>query len=168
MNKLLAGCALALAMFSVAPGLSALEPMPLTNGAAAVVVINVAQPSAALATVATVNAATVSLTLREMQQVSGSGWFSKIVKAIKKVIKWVLSPTGQKILQAIYDLLNQWFTQTQQTANSYNQTDTYSNTTETNEYYDASGNFVGSDESNTGDVFEGSDVSPDPEVLNQM
>jgi ABC-type thiamine transport system substrate-binding protein len=167
MKKLLAGCALALAMFSIAPGLSALEPMPLTNGAAAVVVTYVAQPSAALATVVTSDVTAVSLTLREMQQVHGSGWFSKLVNVVKKVIKWVLSPTGQKILQAILDLLNQWFTQTQQTSNSYNQTDTYSNTTESNEYYDAAGNFVGSDESSTGDVLMSSDISHDDVLIMQ-
>jgi hypothetical protein len=161
MNKLLPACALALAMFSVAPGLSALEPMPLTNGAAAVVVTNVAQPSAALATVVTADAAAVSLTLSEMQQVHGSGWFTKIVKAVKKVVKWILDPSRLKILQWILEWLQQIVTTTPTGPTLANQTDYYSNTTETNEYYDASGNFVGSDESSTGDVYEGTEITYD-------
>jgi ribonuclease HIII len=140
--------------------------MPLTNGAAAVVVTNVAQPSAALATVVTADVAAVPLTLREMQQVHGSGWFTKFVSVVKRAAMWIISPQGQKVLQAIYELLKAIFSSSTQTANSYNQTDYYSNTTDVNEYYDASGNFVGSDESSTGDVFEGSEITYEPEVLN--
>jgi hypothetical protein len=160
MKKLFAGCALALAMFAVAPGLSAREPMPLTNGAVALAVTNVAQPSAALATVAIADAAAVSLTAREMQQVHGSGWFHRLVNAIKHVYQWIISPQGQKILKALWDIIQQLLNSTQTTTN-FTQTDTYSNTTQSNEYYDDAGNLVGSDESGTGDVFEGSSITYD-------
>ena len=171
MNKLLPACALALAMFSVAPALSALEPMPITNGAVAVVVTNDAQPSAALATLVTADAAAVSLSLREMQQVHGSGFWSKITNFFKRVYQWVISPNGQKILKALWDLI-QKIMNPQPTpppcGMNCTQTDYFSNNTQANEYYDESGNLVGADESSTGDVFEGSDVAYDrtgPEVL---
>jgi hypothetical protein len=155
-------------MFSVAPGLSALEPMPLTNGAAAVVVTNVAQPSAALATVVTADVAAVSLTLREMQQVHGSGLFSKITSLVKRTVKWILDPSRLKILLWILEWLEKIIKNPPELppcGMTCSQTDYYSNTTETNEYYDANGNFVGSDESSTGDVFEGSEITYEPEVL---
>ena len=133
-------CAVALATMAPTPTNRAAEPTPVTR--VAVVATSAALPAAA-ADVSAVSSSVQELTPSAMNDVRGTGFWSKLKDIVKKIAKWIWD-NRQWIIQAIEQNTRHETTVQDTYTYGFNKDDHFSQNENQDDYYDATGTLVNS------------------------